>query len=358
MNAVTVAAVGDLQLGDSPICVGFGFRSVHSSGDELAKALEAVRPQLRGADVVFGNLECTISEQGLAPSRWRSVQMRGRPAFARALRDAGFNVLNVANNHASQHGEATFRETVQLLRAQGISCCGIRGTGLWRAEPVELVTRHGARVGVLGYSRRPRQYGQGTPPYAEGTDDEICADVRRLKTSVPRVIVSLHWGEEFVTQPSRAEVGFAHRVIEAGASLVLGHHPHVLRPVQQLAAGVIAYSLGNFVGDMIWCAGFRLGAILRCKLAQDSATVVEITHTFIDDAFRPSADGEWVPELVRSRIEGLDADAYRREARRTVRSQRFAAYRYAAANALRYPPSVLAQLVAGTVRGKLLGVFE
>jgi poly-gamma-glutamate synthesis protein (capsule biosynthesis protein) len=358
VSRVTVVAVGDLQLGDSAIGVGFGFRSACASGDQLARALDGVRPQLADADVVFGNLECTLSEQGLEPSLWRSVQMRGVPAFAKALRQTGFNVLNVANNHANQHGEAAFLETVELLRAEGIVPCGVRGQGPWQAEPAYLATRDGSRVGVLGYSRRPRQYGDGTPPYAEGTDDEICADVRRLKASVPYVIVSLHWGEEFVTRPSQAEVGFAHRLLDAGASLVVGHHPHVLRPVEETHVGVVAYSLGNFVGDMVWYPEFRRGAILRCVLAAGGVAVESVTGTFLDEAFRPQLVGDSLPEVVTTPIDGLDPVAYGHEVRRTTRRQRLAAYRYAAANALRYPPAFLAQLVVRTVRGKVLGVFE
>ena len=358
VSRVTVVAVGDLQLGDSAIRAGFGFRTAYPSGDQFARALEDVRPQFADADVVFGNLECTLSEQGLVPSRWRSVQMRGHPGFAEALRATGFNVLNVANNHANQHGDAAFHETVELLRAQGISACGVRGKSPWHSEPVSLVTRDGSRVGVLGYSRRPRQFGDGTPPYAEGSDDVICADVRRLKATVPQVIVSLHWGEEFVTKPSQAEVGFAHRLFDAGASLVLGHHPHVLRPIEESPKGVVAYSLGNFVGDMVWYSDFRRGAILRCTLGDDAVAVERVTGTFLDESFRPRLVADSLPDVVRTPIAGLDADAYGHEVRRTVRLQRLAAYRHAAVNAWRYPPKILAQLVAGTVLNKVRGAFE
>ena len=93
--------------------------------------------------------------------------------------------------------------------------------------------------------------------------------------------------------------------------------------------------------------------------AAEDATVGEGVRALARQPGHPYALlGDSLPALVQSRIEGLDADVYSREVRRTVRSQRFAAYRYAAANAFRYPPRVLAQLVAGTVRGKLLGVFE
>ena len=75
------------------------------------------------------------------------------------------------------------------------------------------------------------------------------------------VVVSLHWGEEFVDQPSMQEVELGHAVIDAGATAVLGHHRHVVRPVERYRHGVIAYSLGNLIGDMVWYTAFRRGAI-------------------------------------------------------------------------------------------------
>src|SRR5690349_12917072 len=231
---IRVAAVGDLQLGDSPVSVGFGLTSRYRSRG-LDGVLSPLRPLFDGADLVFGNLECPLSTAGLDATSWRSAQLRGEPSFAGALARAGFTVLNVANNHAVQHGSDAFRETVDLLTGAGIQCCGVRGEGSWCSQPAILPMpgSTGRRLGVLGYCLRPRQYGTQEPPFAEGTGAEILGDVVRLKASVDAVVVSLHWGEEFVSQPSRAEVALGHAVIEAGAALIIGHHPHVLRPVER-----------------------------------------------------------------------------------------------------------------------------
>ncbi|HEX2189571.1 MAG TPA: CapA family protein [Longimicrobiaceae bacterium] len=349
---MTVAAVGDLMLGDSAICVGYGLRSRYS-GEGADTLFDGVKHLLAGADMVFGNLETVLSHAGLDPLSLSSAQMRGDPSFAGVLRRAGFDVLSVANNHADQHGADAFAETVALLRAEGIACCGLRGTGAWCSEPVLL--DRGARVGVLAYSLRPRQYGSATPPYAEGSSFEILADVRRLRATVDHVVVSLHWGEEFVARPSADEVTLGRALVDTGAALVIGHHPHVVRPVERHRAGVVAYSLGNFAADMVWQPRLREGAVLRCRLTAGGVEGVEVVGTRIGPDFRPVPSGER-QEVEAALGAGMPAPEYRRAVARTVRAQQLASYAYALANAWRYPRPILAQLVTRTIRNKFAGL--
>jgi len=135
VRSCRVVAVGDLQLGDSPTSVGFGFGSRYAKAD-LAPAFENLRPALGEGDIVFGNLEVPLASRSAATSTWASRQMRGAPRFAPALRSAGFTVLNVANNHAVQHGPDAFKESVASLRAAGITPCGVRGVAPWAAAPM------------------------------------------------------------------------------------------------------------------------------------------------------------------------------------------------------------------------------
>jgi gamma-polyglutamate biosynthesis protein CapA len=349
---IRIAAVGDLLLGDSPICVGFGLRSRYP-GRALATALAPISPLLRAADIGFGNLECTLSETGLRPRNWRSVQLRGMPEYASVLNDAGFSILSVTNNHATQHGDETFRQTVEILRDQGVAVCGVRGEGGWSCRP-EVISVRGRDVGVLAYNLRPRQYSLHEPPYAEGEAAAIIADVRRLRSTVDRLVVSMHWGEEFVGMPSRSEVDLGHRIVDAGADLLLGHHPHVARPVERFGDGLIAYSLGNAVADMVWQPSLRRGLLLDAVLGGDEYRVIPLE---IDDSFTPrlaSLDAAWgalSPDGV-----GLPEGEYSTAVRATVNSQRAAAYRYAAARIHRFPPRVLAQLAMTTIRNKVAAV--
>lgn len=352
---IDVAAVGDLQLGDSPICVGFGFASRHRTPEEFTRAIAAARAWFAHADIVFGNLE-TVLGPDPDTSSLRDGQLRGRWFYAKTLREVGFTLLHVANNHAVQHGVEAFRASVAAVTREGIACCGLRGSLPWVAEPVRLVMPNGVRVGVLGYCRRPRQYGEGVPPYAEGTDDAILADVKRLRGDVDALLVSLHWGEEFVAQPSVSERKFAVALCAAGADLIVGHHPHVARPVETIGRSVVAYSLGNFVADMIWQDHLRRGLALRCRITDGGTEGLGLAATHIGRDYHVSVEAADSPARVVSPVMALEDEDYERQAGRTVRQQQLAAYRYALMNIGRYGGRVLFDLVTTTLRNKLAGL--
>lgn len=350
-----LVAVGDLQLGDSPTMVGFGFRSTYPNEARMREWATHVKRQLGDADVVFGNLEGVISEAGLSPNEWKSLQLRGRPFYAEYLRKAGLTILNVANNHTFQHGEPAFRDTVRLLEEADIAVVGVRGDRPWHCRPVVLETRAG-KVGFLAYCFRPRQYSSGRPPYAEGDPDRVCEDVNRLRSEVPAVAVSLHWGEEFVMTPSEAEVAAASDIIDAGATLIIGHHPHVLRALQQLGSGAVAYSLGNFSGDMIWHEPFRSGGILRCSLGENGLVDPRLETVRVEESYLPHLTGTSIGPT--ESIVSLSEEQYQRDIERTVREQRRDAYRYALRNLRRFPPRILLRLLHTTVRNKIVALVR
>ncbi len=350
-----VVAVGDLQLGDSPTCVGFGFASRYGP-DTISRVFRDVMSGLADADLVFGNLEAPLSMRGRQEGSLASMQLRGDPGYAAALRAAGFTVLNVANNHAVQHGAEVFRDSVDAVQRAGIAVCGVRGTAPWTSAPVTLIAA-GRRVGVLGYCLRPRQYGNDTPPYAEGTPEGMEADIARLRAESDAVIVSLHWGEEFVPVPSVDETRLGRSLIDAGASIVLGHHPHVVRPVESYRDGIIAYSLGNFVGDMVWYPPFRTGAMLRATLRGATVQDAAVLGTSLRSDFRPRLSGIQTAPLPSEQIPALEPEPYAQAIRETWRRQRGAAYWYTFSRPWRFPPRILAQLVARTLRNKLAGLL-
>jgi poly-gamma-glutamate synthesis protein (capsule biosynthesis protein) len=345
---IRVAAVGDLMLGDSSITVGFGVRGRYP-GARLGQLFAELAPRLKAADIAIGNLECALTPLGAGASRWARDQMRGDEAYARVLRDAGFTAIAVANNHAMQHGDAAFERTLRSLRAEGLLVLGVRGKAPWHGEPVTYA-HNGASVAMLAYSSRPRQYGRGVPPYADVLEPAVLADVARARASHDSVIVSLHWGVEFVRQPSIAEVAFAHALVERGADLVIGHHPHVVRPLEVCGTSAIAYSLGNCITDMIWLDQLREGALLEASLSPRPADI-RVTRMRVDDDYRVRigerslGQGDWCPEP-------LDARAYDAASAAGERRQRAASYEYLVRNVFRYPPPVLGALIGATVSNK------
>ena len=354
-GTVRLLAVGDLQLGDSATCVGFGFRS-RVSPQRVVGALSEFRSAVGPADIQFANLETPLSDFDFHANRRRSRQLRGTPDLAHPLRSAGFTVLNVANNHSLEHGTDAFLDSVEHVEAQGISVCGQRGSEGWSSRPVVLNVND-LRIGVLGYSLRPSG-DRADRPHAESTEAEILEDVARLSGEVDDVIVSLHWGEEFVLVPCEDEVAFAHRIVDAGATLILGHHPHVARPVERYGDSIIAYSLGNFAADMVWHDPLRHGLVLDCEFGAGRVDDVRVYRTRIDDAFLPRVDvASTLDPSASSDLGSLPRDEYVRQARETVRAQRRDLYRYTLRNAWRFDPSVLVDLATSTVRGKFAGLF-
>jgi poly-gamma-glutamate synthesis protein (capsule biosynthesis protein) len=348
-------AVGDIMLGDSAICVGFGFHSRYKR--DLSPAFASVAPLLQRGEIVFGNLECLLARGGHEQSRLGADQMRGDPEYAGSLRSLGFTAIGVANNHAMQHGIQAFEETIESLERAGIACVGLRGRDGWSAAPVVQTTRGGLRVGLLGYSWRPRQYDYATPPYAEGDVSGVEDDVRRLETLADAVVVSLHWGEEFLSSPSIAEVDAAHRIMEAGATVIVGHHPHVVRPVERYGKGVICYSLGNFATDMLWQPELRRGAVIECRFDRRAVLESRLWSTRVDDTYAPIVDAANM-QLQDDAVSGIDETAYRVAVAASVRRQQRAAYKYAIRNLHHYPPEVLAELMGTTLRNKAAALMS
>jgi len=251
-----------------------------------------------------------------------------------------------------QHGIDAFQDSVDAVRRAGISICGLRGIAPWASSPISVLAA-GRRVGVLGYCLRPRQYGVDALPYAEGSPETIRADVARLRHETDAVIVSLHWGEEFVPLPSSEETVFARSLVDAGASIVLGHHPHVVRPVEAYREGIIAYSLGNLVGDMVWYTPFRAGAILTVALDGAVARRAVVHGTSLRFDYRPRLTGVRAAPVSPAELTSLEPTAYARAIRQTWRRQRLAAYWYTVSRPWRFPPRILAQLVVRTLRNKV-----
>lgn len=359
--SVLLHAVGDIAFGDHPLCAGFGTHS-QARRREPAFMFEHVRGELARADLRFGNLECTLSESGLRRSAYHSMQMRGQPAYVEGLTAAGFHVLNVANNHSQQHGPAPFTDTVEMLDRAGIGVCGLKGPD--GASRLVLRPAGGLTVGFIGYSLRPRQYFTEEPLYAEGHHDAILADVARTVGDCDVLVVSLHWGDEFIQRPSPAEVRLARAVIDAGARLVIGHHPHVLRGVEQHGAGWIVYSLGNFVCDMLWEERLRETAICECRLTRQGVESLRLIPARINDSCQPvplhgedeaklQAHLRDLSRLIDGRGVADEVAAYAAEAETALVTQRARSHRYFLKNVYRFPPGILAGQVATFLRNRL-----
>jgi poly-gamma-glutamate synthesis protein (capsule biosynthesis protein) len=233
------------------------------------RLLEEVKPFFNGADVVFGNLENPISDERLSikDNFGKIVEypyhaavaytnfccnFNAEPETADALKWAGFTVLNFANNHSGNAGIKGIEDTLYNLQSVGINYVGA-GFNLDEAHKPYIFEKNGIRIAVLGYSDMNKsimwEATENQAGVAQYRADDVRRDIELTKPYADIIVVSYHFGIEGDFQPSDEQIKTSHQTIDNGAHIVVGHHPHVIQPVEVYKDGVIAYSLGNFVFD-------------------------------------------------------------------------------------------------------------
>jgi poly-gamma-glutamate capsule biosynthesis protein CapA/YwtB (metallophosphatase superfamily) len=262
VRPLVLAAVGDVNLGDRT--------AVAIAGHGADYPWTAVAPVLRGADLAVANLECAVSGRG-APAAGKEYTFRGPPAALRALARAGLDAVTVANNHSLDFGRDAFLDTLRLARAARLGVAG-GGADLTAARRPVLLAAGGLTIALLGYSDvRPLGFdaGTGLPGAAPAFPELIDPDVRAARRRADLVVVYFHWGDELATAPSARQSQLAGTAFAAGATAVLGAHPHVLQPVERVGARrLAAWSLGNFVFAAASPGTSRTG-ILLVRLGRD-----------------------------------------------------------------------------------------
>jgi poly-gamma-glutamate capsule biosynthesis protein CapA/YwtB (metallophosphatase superfamily)/outer membrane protein assembly factor BamB len=254
---VSLVAVGDIMLGRG---VGSQIRS-HSAGYPF----DLTRGLTSQADVAFGNLEGPITTRGVPQG---GISLRAEPEVAEALSDAGFDIVSLANNHTDDYGAVGLLDTITYLEGEGIAYVGLSGDGGAQQEAVALEVKS-LRLAFLAYNNVPPRWESSAdaergPAWLE--PETAYADVRRAAACSDFVVVSLHWGAEYMPRPDEFQQEVARGMLEAGAGLVIGHHPHVVGAVAWEDEGFVAYSLGNFVFDQPFSVETLQGLVLACVI--------------------------------------------------------------------------------------------
>lgn len=233
--------VGDVMLGRTVMTT-----SLDKHSDPTYPFLN-VADRMREADIVFVNLENPIVEG--CPRHYDGFKFCADPKMVEGLVYAGVDVVTLANNHSRNYGQDGLRETVKFL-----SDVGIKSTGL---DELIVVDEGGTKFGFLGFdflSNVPR--------------DEDFSLVKRSDEQVDVLVVGVHWGWEYQDTANQNQRQWARQLVENGADLVVGHHPHWVQPFDY-AQGKdgemkpVYYSLGNFVFDQMWSRKTREGLALE-----------------------------------------------------------------------------------------------
>ncbi len=218
------------------------------AANDPALPFHKIAPLMAGADIAFINLETPFSDTG--PYHEGCLVFHAAPEMIAGLQLAQIAVASTANNHSRDCGAHGVDFTLSWLRSHGISPVGSAESEAQAHAGVVLV-RHGVRFGFLGYTfdQQNGNWHDIDRRIAMMDAASVKADVAGLLKRADVVIVSMHAGIEYKAKPSQKQIDFAHAAVDAGAALVIGHHPHVVEPLEIYRGKQIYYSLGNFVFD-------------------------------------------------------------------------------------------------------------
>lgn len=222
--------VGDNVLGDYKGSSGATFNAKFEEvGGDLGYFSLGVREVLQADDLSIGNMEGVLSDKPLKNAFDKPFSFKGASHYAKILTTAGFEAMNIANNHSRDYGKQGFEDTITHLRAQHLV---VFGEGI-----VHIYEVNGIKIGLAGH----RGWNLGIKP-------QVAREIKALRDQgAELVIFTFHWGEERQHYPNAAQRELAHFTIDSGADMVIGHHPHVLQGVETYKGKKIVYSLGNFI---------------------------------------------------------------------------------------------------------------
>jgi poly-gamma-glutamate synthesis protein (capsule biosynthesis protein) len=283
---ITIAAVGDMIFDRQVASL------IAREGGEAPLAVVADR--LSAADVTIGNLESPLSDRGTR--RDKDYTFRGDPEGVAGLRAAGFDLLSLANNHALDYGEVALQDTIALLDDAGIAHAGagMDRASAWRPA---VLTLGRTTVAYLAFTHvLPPGFiaGSSRPGVAQGRGamDSVEEAVRTAAAEHDYVIVSFHWGVEYEDHATAEQIADAHRVVDAGADMVLAHHPHVIQALETYRGALIAYSLGDFVFDH-YSRKTGEAFVLEASLGPAGVSDATVVPVYLDRYGRPEyVDGQ------------------------------------------------------------------
>ena len=265
----------------------------HYIGQNYSYAFARI-PWFKQADLSVINLEDPLTTATEAMEK--PFVFKASPRLVEVLKDGGVDLANIANNHIYDYGAAGLLETMRTLKAAGIRYVGA-GANFAEAHRPVIFERKGIRIGFLAYYG-VRAHSESHPA---GKDDPGTAlrrlrfirdDVRALRPKVDFLVVIFHWGFEKEHFPRTHQIKFAHRVIDYGADLIVGHHPHVLQGVEKYKGKIIVYSLGNFIFGGLYLPHYQT-AVLQVN--------IDARHPQKWDVrFLPVQVNYWQPRLLTS----------------------------------------------------------
>ena len=209
---------------------------------------------LKSADITFINLEtplmknCQLINEGMS--------FCGSDKHIEGLISAGVDVASLGNNHTANYGKPGLDETKKLLENNGILVTGLKGPVYQDVSSYVIKEAKGIKFAFLGYTDIAK-----TPLVSSAEENKIAAEVKEAKQNADVVIVQYHWGTEYITEPEERQKFLGKLTIDSGADLVIGNHPHWIKPIEFYNGKLITYAHGNFVFDQEWSQKTKEGIV-------------------------------------------------------------------------------------------------
>jgi gamma-polyglutamate biosynthesis protein CapA len=256
--------VGDIFPANLPYNSGFGVAAQFQNNDRRVIYRNKLKNLFNDSDLVFANLESPLIEDAQYS---KTNKFAGHVSFAEFLNECGVSILSVANNHMHEQGPDAFQDTIEVLRKNNIEVTGIINNN---TSNIIILEKKDLRLGFTAYNaidntKNPYDL------YAKYSVGNVLKDINNMKQmNLDYIFISLHWGSEYMTKPSPDQIADAHQIIDAGANFIIGHHPHVIQPIEKYNGGLIFYSLGNFIFDMSWTKRLRTSLMIELKINKKS----------------------------------------------------------------------------------------
>lgn len=240
-------------------------------------------------DFVFANLESPIIDGRKIKSG--EMVFRTNENLVPILKELNFSIFSLANNHILNFGEKGLFKTIELLNKARMLTVGA-GKNEEEAYNFKIIEKNGIKFAFLAYNDKDVvPLNSGAKENQAGTAlidlQKMTETIQKAKKIANFVIVSLHAGDEYQFEPNNSQIKIAHTAIDNGADLIIGHHPHVIQPIEKYKNGYIFYSLGNFVFDQMWSQETKEAITVRIIFTQNVIKTIQIYPLLIENYSQP-----------------------------------------------------------------------
>lgn len=295
-SEIGLSLVGDILLAEN---VG---KKIDNFG--INYPFERVKAVFSESDFTLGNLESSVAACGTA-IKGKEYTFRADPKVLQGLKWSGINIVSVANNHVLDFGTDAFLETIKNLESSEINYIG-GGENIDEAFKPVIVKKNDKKVAIFGASRViPYVWwyaGENKPGVAGAYNPErLISEIKNIREQVDYIVVYLHWGTERETSPNKKQITLARQLIDSGADVVAGSHPHVLQGFEFYKGKLIAYSLGNFVFTNYGSPTIILNIKLDNNRVQSASVIPCIINNYVPEPVETKEGKQKIYDLLEQR---------------------------------------------------------